>query len=1150
MDKYSIEEEKSVNNFKHAFKIMRITTLLLFFCILFSQAATGYSQGVELTLGLRSTSIKEICEEIEKKSDFRFIFAGNAKTVINKRVDIAVNSQNIEEILDNILSGTELSYTILDSQVVVYRDEAKIIPKEIEEIVSELISQQQKRQVVGRIIDRNGEAVIGANIVERGTTNGTVTDIDGNFSLQVDENAVLHISYIGYLPQDINTSGQNTFRIILEEDTQALEEVVVVGYGVQRKVTLTGSVANLKGDDMIITRNENAQNMLTGRMPGVRVHQITAEPGAFKNAMDIRGMGDPLVVIDGIPRTMEDFQRLDPNDIDDISVLKDGSAAIYGVRAGNGVVLVTTRRGTPEGLPKLTYSGSYTFQVPSGLPATVDAIDYMTLRNERAMNNVNGGTRIFSEADFEAYRNGTRQSTDWYSLVFAPWSPQTQHNLSATGGNDRTNYFIGMGYLYQEGFFKAGDLAYNKYNLRSNISTKITDRLTFDLNLSGTMDQQERSTQESHWIIRTFWRQGSHIPAYADPEETMFFHGLIEGENPLPMMMKDVTGYRRAGKKLFRSSASLKYQVPGIQGLELRGLFSYDFTMDDNKIFNRAYDQFRYDEASGTYQQWTRQSPSTIRRENFSKNQVLTQAQLDYNRIFGSHRVSALLVWETQKRNGDNFYAFRELAFPLEHLFAGVGENQLGYMSTSSSNLYEYAYESLAGRLNYSFADKYIVDFLFRNDGSSRFTSRKQWGFFPSIQAAWRVSEEGFFRSSPLSFMNEFKIRGSYGQTGHDGALAYQFLTGYTYPSSNDRRNFNGGYVFNGNFIASATNTGIPNTAITWTENNTYEVGVDIEAWHGLLGVTYNLFTRRRDGLLATRSSTLPTVVGASMPQENINSDKHFGMELELSHRNRINDLRYNLRGHVSLTRYKRLYVERSPSNSSWNNWWDNQNDRLQGIHRGRNVVGRYESWEDIWNSPVYYGRTTVPGNFIYEDWNGDGEINDLDRYPIRYSGTPYLNFGLSTSASWRSFDLSMNFQGSAMTSIIYGEQLREPLWGNDNSSAMVQFMNRWRPADPAADPWNPATQWIRGHFAYTGNLPDANSSFNVEDGAYLRLKTLELGYSIPYRDLQNLRVFFNAYNLLTITKVKHVDPEHTDESWGYLYPLNKTYSIGLNVTF
>ena len=395
-------------------------------------------------------------------------------------------------------------------------------------------------------------------------------------------------------------------------------------------MNLTGAVSSIQGGDVVTTKNENVQNMLTGKIPGVRVTQKTAEPGSFNNNFDIRAMGSPLIVIDGIPRTNDDFQRLDPNDIDNISILKDASAAIYGVRAANGVVLVTTKKGRNNKI-ELNYSGSFTFQIPSGLPKTVDAIEYMTLRNERALHNINGGSPIFNDQQFEDYRTGVKKSTDWYPFVFSKFAPQTMHNLSATGGNDKTTYYVGLGYEYQEGFFKSGNLNYSKYNVRSNLNTKITDRLTFNLNLNLMMDQQDRPYQDSWWIVRSFWRQGPQIPAYANNDPTKPFQGLIEGDNPISFMDKDLAGYKRYNNKWIQSAASLQYDLPGVKGLYLKGLFSYDYNISGANLYQKEYKQYRYDEASDSYSTFTRQSPNRIRRESYNKSQTLAQGSVNYD---------------------------------------------------------------------------------------------------------------------------------------------------------------------------------------------------------------------------------------------------------------------------------------------------------------------------------------------------------------------------------------------------------------------------------------------------------------------------------------------------------------------------------------
>jgi TonB-linked SusC/RagA family outer membrane protein len=1111
-------------------------------------AELSYTQNARVTINKRNATIKEILNEIEKQTDYLFIY--NDEVNANEKVSVKAKQEAVSSVLNSMLKDKDIKYSMEGNHIILSTNKNESPENQIEANTQ----QQQKKRISGTVLDENGQPIIGANIIEAGTTNGTVTDIDGKFSLSVEDNATIRISYIGYLEQEVNTSGKNTLNITLIEDTQTLEEVVVVGYGVQQKQTLTGAVSAISAEDIITTKNENVQNMITGKIPGVRVKQNTAEPGAFNNNFDIRGMGAPLIIIDGIPRSNADFQRLDGNDIESISVLKDASAAIYGVRAANGVVLVTTKTGRVQN-NELTYNGTYVWQIPSGLPATVDAIGYMTLRNELAMHNLNDPQLLFHEEDFEAYRSGEKKSTDWYPYVFSSYAAQTMHNLSATGGNDRIRYYASLGYQFQNSFFKSNDLNYQKYNIRSNITAKIAKNLTLDANLSFIMDEQNRPYQDSWWIIRAFWRQGPHIPVYANNDPNRLYHGEIEGDNPVAFMDKDIVGFRKYNTKWMQPSISLTYNIPGVEGLTAKTLLSYDYSISDGTVYQKQYNQYRYDETTETYQTFSRQR-NNLSRANDMKSQLLTQTSLNYEKTFAEfHKTKALLVWETQQREGDNFEAIRDLIFQMPYLFAGSSLNQIGQMSTSDDRLYEYTNLALAGRLNYDFAGKYLFEFLFRYDGSSRFSENQRWGFFPGVSAGWVISEENFFKNSISSDINQLKFRISYGEAGDDSALAYQYLSGYRYSSGGDRRNFTEGYVFDDSFFGSVINKGIPNPNLSWFTSKTFDVGVDFTAWNGLLGVSADYFSRTREGLLARRTGGIPTVVGAALPEENLNSDQTYGMDMEISHRNRVGKFNYGLKGLFSITRVKRLHVESAPYGSSWENWRNNQNNRIQGMHWGRNVIGQFESWEQIWNSPTYIGRRTIIGDYIYEDWNGDGEINGNDEYPIRHNQVPWVNFSLMGDASYKGFDLNFLFQGSALGSVQYGEQLREPLWGNSNSSAMEQFMDRWHPADPTADPYDPATKWIPGYFAYTGTLPETNSSFNVENGAYLRLKSLELGYTLPESmaskiGVSNLRIYANGYNIFTLTKVKFVDPEHPADTYGYLYPLNKTFSLGLNVSF
>lgn len=1123
--------------------IMKLTVVLLIAACL-QVYANGNAQTV--TLNENNVSFGQIFQSIQKQTGFNFFYKDELLQKAGK-VSVNVKDVSIQDALDACFKNVGLTYSIVDNTV--------IIKQKNEPFIVNANQASPQAQIGGVIKDADGNPLPGASVKNRRTGKGTATNAEGHFSIDAVVNDVLEISSVGFETQVVKiTSLQQEINLSLKMAVSELETTVIVGYGSQKKKTLTGAVSSISGDAMKTTKNENPQNMLTGKVSGVRVAQRTAEPGSFNNAFDIRGFGSPLIIIDGIPRSNTDFQRLNANDIENISVLKDASAAIYGMRSANGVVLITTKRGK-NNESVLSYDGNYTFQFPAGLPKTVDIYQYMALRNEAALHNINGGSPVFNNDVFEAYRNGTKKSYDWYPLIWAKYAPQTQHNLSVTGGNDRITYYVGGGYLNQGSFFKTNDLNYNKYNLRSNLSAKIGKYIKLDANINLVTEVINQPYQSAWWAIRSFWRQGPQIPPYANDDPTKPYHGLIEGDNPISFMDKNINGYRVYKNSWIQPALSLQYDIPAIPGLNAKVLFSYDYSFSNHNHFQKEYNQYRYDETSQTYTTYTRQSPNRVNREAYYNSQVLTQTSLNYAHTFNNvHKVDASLIWETQKRQGDNFSAQRDLALPLPYLFAGLPLNQYGGMNTGG--LYEYTNLGLAGRLNYAYKGKYLAELLFRNDGSSRFGNGYQWGFFPGGSVGWRISEEGFFKDiNALSFVQQLKLRASYGITGDDGAAAYQWASGYNYPTGTDSRNFTGGYVFGGNFIASASNKGIINPAISWYTSQTFDAGIDFVGWNGLLGITVDYFVRKRKDLLAQRNGGIPTVVGAALPQENLNSDMNYGYDFEVSHNNNIGDVFYSLKGIFSYARVKALYVERAPNGSSYSNWRNNQNDRLQNIWWGYTGNGRFESWEDIWNSPTYIARGTLPGDYRYEDWNGDGEINGLDNHPYQLSSTPWINYGLSANLSYKGIDLFLLFQGAALSTVQYVEQLQIPMWGSGESGAMVQFMDRWHTKDPNADPYDPKSEWIPGYYANTGTLADANSSYNAVNGSYLRLKSIELGYTLPGKwtkkaGIKNTRFYVNGYNLLTATKVRYIDPEHPNDTYGYLYPLNKTVSVGLNVTF
>ncbi|MCI1639718.1 MAG: TonB-dependent receptor [Bacteroidales bacterium] len=1036
-------------------------------------------------------------------------------------------------------------------------------------LIAQFLSYAQNTiNVSGVVTDDSDQPVIGANVIIKGTTTGVGTDLDGKYTISVPENASLEFSCLGMITRTIPVNGQKTINVVLSSDKNYLESVIVVGYGTQKRGSVTGAVSGINSSELMKTKTENPQNMLTGRVPGLRIWQTSAEPGTYSANMDIRGMGSPLVVIDGVPRTVADFQRMAPEDIENVSVLKDASAAIYGVRGANGVVLVTTKHGK-AGKAKVTYDGSYTWQTPSKMPELMNAYDAMTIYNEQSMNKLEGGSLVYTDADFEAFRNGTRKETDWNKLIIAKTAPQTQHNISISGGTDKVQYYVSMGYLYQQGFFKSGDLNYDKYNVRSDITSEIARGLKFNLNISALADQRHTPYTDAVYLIRNYWKQGVLFPAYADDENTMLnYDGLDLEQNTVAMMTSDISGYRLYRQKNVTLSSSLEYDFgtvsSALSGLTAKAMFSYDYRQDDNEIYRKEYYLYAKNSVSGEYEQklFADSSPNQLREENYKKWQKLSQFVLNYNRtFFEKHNVGAMLGWEVQKRQGDNYYAYGDLAFGSPYFTALSGDNEVTGMDAGSGSFYELGYEALIGRLNYAFDNRYLVEGQFRYDGSSRFAQGHQWGFFPSVSVGWRLSEEPFFKnSSTLNFINQLKLRASYGTLGDDSGLNYEWVNGYTYPASSggsEKGYYNQyapGYILNNGFVYGVSNQPLPNTNITWYTSRTFNLGIDFEAWKGLFGFSLDYFHRKRTGLFGQNSTDLPTVVGAAPSVENVNSDSHMGFELQLTHKNKIGDVSYDVTGMVTLTRQKYLtYVQNGGYANSYDKWrHDNMNDRYQGIQFGYTGAGRYSDWNDVWNYNIYKDENTLPGDYKYEDWNGDGEINGQDEHPYAYDQTPWMNYSLSFDVSYKNFDLSVLFQGSALGSMCYEEPLYS-IWGSNGGGTLVQYLDRWHPVDPGADPYDPQTEWVKGYYAYTGHYPLSNSTFNRVSTAYLRLKTIELGYTLPklrWADNYSARVYVNSYNPLTWTKVKFVDPEHPDSDLGRMYPLNKTYTFGLNISF
>ena len=1024
----------------------------------------------------------------------------------------------------------------------------------------------QNRIVSGTVTDQGGEPLVGAGVLVQGSaTRGTVTDVDGRFQISAAPAENLVVSFIGY--EDVVVSAaQTTLSIVLRSDNNFLEETVVVGYGVQKKATLTGAVSAVTNKDIIVTKNENVVNMLSGKVAGLRISQRSSQPGAFDNAIDIRGMGTPLFVVDGIPRDQGYFSRMDSNEIESVSVLKDASAAIYGVRAANGVILVTTKHGTSgsDGAKfDIDLSANYGWQNFLYVPQTASAATHMMLINEKNLyGNLNGNywlraTPKYTWGQIMDYSSGLKESTYWTDELFRNNVPQSQYNLSVNGASDKISYFFNLGYMDQEGSYKSGSLNYHRWNFRSNVDAKITDRLRTTLSLSGYTDETNQPmttiwavykkgwtyTPSSHpWI---FTEDGQKLPNY----DTEF----LENENPVVSTDSAYSGYRQSKRYNFNGSLAVTYDIPYIEGLNARAFYSYDYYTTDNTNYTRTY--YLYTQQTGALTSLVQQSPGQVYRSADPNMGTVLQLSLNYAHKFGKHNVSAMALYEETYNKWDNFYAQRNMLLDNEYLFAGEEEDQKG----SSGGLGDISRRALIGHLNYDYAGKYLLDFAVRRDASSRFPEASRWGTFPSVSVGWRISEEPFIKNH-VKWITNLKLRASYGRMGDDGAAG-------TYPSIYTGFNLanNVQWFYNSSLLSGVTPSAIPNPNLTWYTADTYNAGLDFNFWNELLGGTFEVFKRQRSGLLATSSVVLPGTVGASMPQENIESDMTYGWEFQLTHRNHINDFRYYVTGQMSATKNRWVYHLDSTAGNSMENW-------RRGAVSGRNKdiwstiveAGRFTSYEEIQNyayTGANYGQGTLPGDYYYEDWNGDGFINGEDNHPVATYNLPVFNYGVTIGGDWRGFDFAVNFQGAAGVNSQYGEVFTEV--GPFNGGAVLtMYSDRWHMTDVNADPWNPHTQWIEGYYPATGHSFNTGTT-GIKDVSYCRLKTAELGYTLPGKwtrkvNIKSLRLYVSGYNLLTFSGLKYIDPERPGVSGGasnssvaiYNYPVNRTINVGANLKF
>jgi TonB-linked SusC/RagA family outer membrane protein len=990
------------------------------------------------------------------------------------------------------------------------------------------VNAQTKEQIKGMIRNDKGEPVSGVTIQEKGVQNGTVSGEDGRFTITVSSNkSMLTISHTGFVPVEIRIGNNHSLDITITPEGKALNEVVVVGYGSQKKATLTGAVASVKGTDISQSSSANVSNAIAGRVPGVIANNRSGRPGDDASTLLIRGFNSfgggtsPLIVVDGIPD--RDFSRINPADIENITVLKDASAAIYGVRSANGVILVTTKRGK-TGNPGIQYDGSYSIQQLTRLPEIVNAWQYMTYYNE-----INPNT--YAQADIDKYKAGNDPdyiSTDWMNEVFRKNAPQTAHSLSVSGGTENVKYYFSGQYLDQASNFNNSTEHYKQFNIRSNIDARISKNLKVNLDIAARNENRRYPTTGVSSILHETRSLYPFIPVRW-PDGSLSA-GVANGRNPV-ILVTDAPGYDKIKNYIINPQAGFDWQLPFItQGLSVSGYASFDLNLRTEKIFNKPWDAYSYNKTTGAY---TNQKSSTA-ITSITQDDQLTNAntyfiKMAYDRQFGRHGINAFAGYEQTSSNYAQTYAFRNnlLSDQIDQIFTGSAEGQLATGASAQDGRASYL-----GRVAYNFDSKYLAELSFRYNGSFNFPTDNRWGLFPAVSAGWRISEEKFFRDN-IHFINQLKLRGSWGKMGSDAVAQYLFLTRYQLVTN---KNY---YTYFGDDYALAsalTLSSTPNTNITWEQQDTKNIGLDASFLDNKLNIGIDYFRYLRKDILAQRSASIPLYSGMGLPAENIGKSLNRGVDLSVLYNNHADALSYSIGANLTYAKSKVLFRDEAANVPEWQKSEGHPIDSWLVYE----TKGVYHTQKEVDESVHLPGAD--PGDLWIKDVDGNGTITSNDKVRKFESATPKMVYGITLGAAYKGFAINMLFSGQAMAkqlilSQMQGSLIAPPQWLYDG---------RWTAE-------NPISQYPKA-FNSNDSYNSIYADFWLKSAAFLRLKTFEISYNIPSKvysrlGITNFRVYASGYNLLSFDHMKQygIDAE-TNNITGVNYPQTRMFRFGINI--
>lgn len=1089
----------------------RAKRLLLLGFLLFGFTLSTWAQKVSLKFN--NEKIEKVLSSVKSQTGMGLVFSDQLLDV-NRVVSIHVENADLGQALTELLAGTKVTFEIKNNKIYF-----------VEKKTEQTSRSSKKKRVTGVVTDPTGEPVIGANVVEKGATgNGVITDLDGKFTLEVADNASLAVSYIGYLVQDVSTKGRDALSIILKEDTQALDEVVVVGYGVQKKVNLTGAVAAVDSKSLENRPVTNVSNAIQGLLPGVTVISGTGQPGKDETTIRVRGVGtlnnsNPMYVVDGMP--VSSISEVDPSDIENISVLKDASsAAIYGSRAANGVILITTKKGGNKA-PTLRYDGYVGWQTPTALPEYLSSWEYAKLYNKAMVNE--GKKPLYTDEEIEKFRNGSDPDnypdTDWQGLLYKT-GIQHSHRAEISGGSESVTYMFSAGYLGQDGIIK--NAQYDRYSVRGNMNAKM-GKFTAGMNLSFVYGEAQEPVSGYTGEMSNIFSQVNQIAPFIPYKYSNGYYGYANDGNPLAFIEEG--NLRTTKQHITRAIGNVAYEP--LKGLKIQEIVGYEYKSNSDEKFVKDIQYYNW--KTGEPAKYQGPNNQTDERKNTLKLNL--QTLVTYNKTFKKHTLGLLAGYEQEFYREDWTKGFRK-NFLNNDLWELNGGSPDGQTAEGSAN--EYALRSFFGRVTYDYDNRYLFEANIRRDGTSRIYKESRWGVFPSFSGAWRIVNESFMEST-RNVLSDLKLRAGWGILGN------QAISNYSYQSVLEQKN----YSFGGKVLQGVAPVDGANRSLIWETTETLNVGLDM----GFFGNQYTFSIEGYRKMTEDILMKLPVSVlyGLKEPYQNAGKVKNTGFEMTAGYKLSTHGWNFQVSGNAAYNKNE-VVDYRNNGEMVWKGKYFNQEGRPINSIGGYIAEGIFQTDEEVANSAKMEGMTLAPGDIKYRDINNDGFINDKDRVYIGNT-MPKWTFGLNLFAEWKGIDATLLFQGAA--------DVQGYLAGPGVVGEMIGA--KGKPSTMYRDCWdaetNPDGKFPRAFSAYRQNNSIYNpSSFWIVNSSYLRLKNFQVGYTLPKAwcssiGINKVRFYYSGQNLLTFTKFnKGFDPESPEG--GSSYPQVKTNTFGLNVTF